>query len=360
MNFFKKNILSIFFIFTIFLGVLSYLLREDIQLSELENRFLEQKPIMTKESVMSGEYMKSFESYLIDQFPNRIKIIEFKNKFMSLIGNKEVNNIVLGKNGKLLERFKTNQALISKNIQSMNFISAKLGVPSVGMFIPTSIEFYKDEIPDYYITDNQKNVLSNIENIFKGDFYTPYSILNKNKDDYIFFNSDHHWTQYGASLMYRDFYKKDIDLKYSKVSDLFKGSYYSKTLNNSVKDDYIYSYLDLGDFSIEYDGENSDSLYDKSKLKGKNKYQYFMHGDPATASIKGNGEGNVLIFKDSFSHCYIPFIANEYKNIYVVDPRYIYVDILDELKKIDIDKVFYIYSLSTLNSVDIYKTIKRD
>ena len=39
--------------------------------SENENRYLEQRPELSAEAVVSGEYMKAAEKYISDQFPAR-------------------------------------------------------------------------------------------------------------------------------------------------------------------------------------------------------------------------------------------------------------------------------------------------
>ena len=202
-------------------------------------------------------------------------------------------------------------------------------------------------------------MLEYISDNYKSEFYTPYNALMSNKNDYIYFNTDHHWTQLGAKIMYEDYYNKKIEMDYKKVSDDFLGTYYSKVLINKNKADEIYSYEDLKNYDIKYDELSSNSLYDESKLEGKNKYQYFMNGDPAISLIKGEGRGEVLIFKDSFAHCYIPFLAKEYEKIHVIDPRYCNLDITKYIKENNnIEKIYYIYSLTTLNSNNVFGKYK--
>ncbi len=43
----------------------------DREFSENENRYLEQRPELSAEAVVSGEYMKAAEKYISDQFPAR-------------------------------------------------------------------------------------------------------------------------------------------------------------------------------------------------------------------------------------------------------------------------------------------------
>ena len=355
----KKYIFVGTFIFILFGFTFLSVIQKDNTISEIENKILSQAPKLTLESIKNGSYMKDFDEYVVDQFPGRMEIISLKNKLMSFLGYSEFKNIYIGKTGRMLEKFTINLDTVNNNLEVMNKMNDYFGIESIGMFIPNSIAIYKEELPSYAITDSQESLLNYISNNYKGKFYTPYDVLVDNKDNYIYFNTDHHWTQLGAKIMYEDYYNKKIKMKYEKVSDNFLGTYYSKSLINKNKADKIYSYTDLKNYEIKYDGLNSNSLYDESKLKGKNKYQYFMNGDPAMSLITGEGEGEVLIFKDSFAHCYIPFLAKEYSKIHVVDPRYSNINIVDYVKENDnIEKIYYIYSLTTLNSSNIFNKYK--
>lgn len=354
----KKYIYSGLFIGVISSGLIISVLEEDKNYSEIENKILSKLPEFNIDSVKDGSYMDKLDTYVVDQFPLRVEAISLKNNLMKLIGNKEFRNIYVTEN-RMLEKFTFNKEVIDKNIDNMNKISKTLGIDSVGMFIPNSIAVYNDELPSYLLTDSQEDALDYIKTISENEFYTPYSVLKSNKDKYIYFRTDHHWTQLGAKLMYEDYYNKKINLDYEKRSGDFLGTYYSKTLlNNKFKDD-IYSYGDIGKYNIEYDGFSSDSLYDESKLEGKNKYQYFLNGDPAMALIEGRGEGEVVVFKDSFAHAYIPFLTQEYSKIHVIDSRYTNLNVLDYIRSNEnISKIYYIYSLSTINNDDLFMKYK--
>ena len=106
--------------------------------------------------------------------------------------------------------------------------------------------------------------------------------------------------------------------------------------------------------------ETFNTLYDESKLNGKNKYQYFLHGDPGFSVIEGNSSkpNEILIFKDSYAHSFIPFLTNDYSRIHVVDPRYYSLDIDDYLNNNkNIKEVLFINNLQTFNSEEIYNIL---
>lgn len=358
MKFNKSYIYSTIFMSILFSGTITSIVQEDNKFSEIENKVLAKMPKITVDSIKDGSYMKKFDDYVVDQFPYRVPIISLKNKVMNFIGYDDFKDIYITKDNRMLEKFIFNKEIIDTNLENMNKISSCVGIESVGMFIPNSIAIYEDELPSYAITDSQSEALEYINKNYKQEFYTPYKVLLENKDKYIYFNTDHHWTQFGAKLMYEDYYKKTLDIELTEKSDEFLGTYYSKTLLKEDSKDTIYSYDDLKDYKIEYDDTSSDSLYDESKLKGKNKYQYFLNGDPSMAVIEGKGEGEVLIFKDSFAHCYIPFLTQEYSKIHVIDSRYCNLNVIDYINSNDISKIYYIYSLSTLNTNNLFAKYK--
>ncbi len=369
MNNILKYITIIFFISFIFIVPIITLITPDKKISEIENKVLTSFPELSFESIKSKRFMKNFDTYSSDQFPLRTDFIEIKNLYSYFIGNREFRDIYIGKDNRLMEKFVFNKDIIDKNISQAinlsNFLNNNYNIKSKLAIIPTSISFYKDSLPNYAVSDNQLDALKFINNKLNStslSFYTPYNALNKNKDKYIYFYTDHHWTQLGAKLAYEDMYNTKVSSNsYNKVSDNFYGTYYSKAILPQIKSDSIYAYKEYNKFNINIDFySNFDTLYDNSKLNSKNKYQYFLHGDPAIALIEGNKNSNkeILIFKDSYAHSFIPFLTNNYNKIHIIDPRYYNVDLNDYLKENNnISEVLFINNIQTFNNEVLYKKI---
>ena len=89
-------------------------------------------------------------------------------------------------------------------------------------------------------------------------------------------------------------------------------------------DDVIVDYVD--------EGRKTTSLYDSSKLDTRDKYGVFLGGNTSVIDIKtvSTSQKRLLIVKDSFADCFIPFLAPYYREIVVVDPRY-YSGTMDEI-----------------------------
>ena len=108
------------------------------------------------------------------------------------------------------------------------------------------------------------------------------------------------------------------------VSDDFLGTTYAKVHQASRKDT-IKAYEPEAKLDILYNMGETDltTLFDPSFLEKEDKYSYFTGGNQAIIQISG-GEKNgktLLVIKDSFANCMIPFLAEDYENLIVVDLR---------------------------------------
>ena len=230
----NKNLLKFitiaFFLVFIFSVPIITLFTEDKKISEIENKILTQLPRISFENISSKRFMKNLDNYTSDQFPFRTNFIKLKNTYNYIIGQREFRDVYVGKDNRLMEEYKFNKESVDKNISNIlkfsSYMYESKNIKSKLMVVPTSIAFYKNDLPEFSITNNQKDSLNYINNsILDYDFlsfYTPYNVLNKNKDKYIYYNTDHHWTQLGAYISYLDMFNYKYDDKilfnnYNKV-----------------------------------------------------------------------------------------------------------------------------------------------
>ena len=55
----------------------------------------------------------------------------------------------------------------------------------------------------------------------------------------------------------------------------------------------------------------------------------------------------LLVLKDSYANCFLPFLAPYYREIVVVDPRYYYDDLAMLVETEEITDVLYLYNANT-------------
>lgn len=183
-----------------------------------------------------------------------------------------------------------------------------------------------------------------------------FSSLMRHKTEYIYFRTDHHWTQLGAYYAYAEFCK-DRGLVAKSLESFTKAEY---------KDFYgtFYFYMNRPeamkgnpDTVIAYTGEVNDMRFldasgkeysgnlinDAENMLPGNKYNCFMLGDHPYAEIHNeNGEKNLIVIKDSYGNAIIPFLAQNYKNIYVIDYRYYDKKLPELIEEKEINEILFV------------------
>ena len=105
----------------------------------------------------------------------------------------------------------------------------------------------------------------------------------------------------------------------------FHGTLYSKVLLNTLGTDTILApaYSRRAECTVEIDGETYDSIYFDQKLVEKDKYAVYFGGNYDRVDITCmEGDGAVLIIKDSFANSFVPFLTGDYETITMLDLRY--------------------------------------
>jgi hypothetical protein len=191
--------------------------------------------------------------------------------------------------------------------------------------------------------------------------------MSLNASDYIYYRTDHHWTTYGAYLAYAaasgqmGYAAPDISsYNVEHASSEFKGTFYSKALYNNIPDDTIDFYFNAEDeaaVTVEITsafGEEPavyDSMYFRDYLNVKDKYSSFLGTNTPIVKIKSDNDGGkLLIIKDSYAHCYAPFLTENYSEITLLDMRYIQISYKSVIDMSDYDQVLFLYNVSSFAS----------
>lgn len=98
--------------------------------------------------------------------------------------------------------------------------------------------------------------------------------------------------------------------------------------------------------------KKSASFYSTKQLDGRDKYAMFFDGNHPKVIISTPVEENrtLLVLKDSYANCFVPFLAQHYRTIVMVDPRYYYGDLEELLQVENIQEVLYLYNANTFFS----------
>lgn len=333
--------------------------------SENENRYLEKFPEFSFSSFQDGSYRKNWETYLSDHFPFRNFFMNIKNRTDLALGKEKIGDIYYGSDGYLIQEYQSPKNT-DRIIKVLNQFYADMNYANMSlMLVPTSITINSDKLPKYAPTYSQSDTIKTIYDQIKFDTVDVEETLRKGNQDYqMFYRLDHHWTSYGAYYAYLEFCKaNDIvplditEFHIEEVSNDFKGTLYSKVIDDKLKPDKIHTFsTNHSNYEVNYvmSKKVTDSLYESSYLKKKDKYSYFLDNNHPLIVITNKDVHNgkeLLVLKDSYANSMIPFLINHYEKIHVIDPRFYKLSIKEYMQENNrIKDVFILYNMNTIDN----------
>ena len=233
-------------------------------------------------------------------------------------------------------------ALVERYAGAVTDIANALGsgVRTFSMPVPNAAAFYA---PSEYRSgiSSQTHMLELVRDSL-GDnviFVDSYTKLLEHTEDYIYFRTDHHWTQLGAYYAYQAF----CETAGFTVPGL--GGFEKGTLENFVGSMYTYIsdypqsqvLLDDPDTLVYYRPkvECTTTYYSDTTLSDpvpigaisgvgdtSNKYLTFLGGDHPITIIDSGKEGKVcILIKESYGNAFAPWLINNYAKVICIDPR---------------------------------------
>lgn len=404
-------------VFTLVLGIggLASLSMKKQAVSEIENRQLTPFPAYSDSALWSGNYFRQVDQYYADNFPLRNRWINvsgsFRNKFGFESGDikiyepandAEANEITdttkntvssgplpddgaVGEVKKRLFVFKNRAFEMFGGSTAMgksyaNVINSynRLGIPDLQVYnliIPVALEF---ELTEKYKKLQKPNrpAIESIYNELDSTIKKVWAIdeIRKHREEYIYFNTDHHWTSLGAYYAYRAFCETagltpvSLDTVRYKVKSTFLGSLYRLTRDPKLKEnpDSVKYYLFRDSVRFYIGSSNSLTYWGKSKMygegaNGSNSYSVFLQGDLPIVKMEtqhSNGR-KIVIVKESYGNAFAPFLVNNYEKIIVVDQRYYTGDFVAMLKKEGINELLFINNIFAAHTPFHIEKIKR-
>ncbi len=216
------------------------------------------------------------------------------------------------------------------------------GVRTISLVTPNGGEFYSPQSMHTGI-HSQKAMIEHCYASMDAGIVTvdAYSGLREHADEYIYFRTDHHWTQLGAYYAYQKFCEAAgfeavaLDRFQTGVYENFVGSMYtftkgypqSETLYNNP--DTLTYYLPIYETHAKYYADASlqngvavSVVYTQLPESTTNKYLCYIGGDTPVCVIESAAEGGTcIVLKESYGNAFVPFLTSHYSKIIVIDPR---------------------------------------
>ena len=247
--------LTVFFV--ILFIPMSYISSDEI--SKTENRTLAKMPLFTQpDGRINYAYGKEYEEYFNDRFALRDFLVNFDLNIKiinAIIQNtkafyiKENNWFGLKSNCKPLFESKKELDNIVDYFDEINKFCMENNIKFYALLVPNKEMIYNKEIQPFIkkssIEKNNKDI-EYIKNHSKANIIYPYNELKNeaNKGNYVFFKSEHHWTQYGAYIGYLTL-MREIKKDYPNINLISLKNDYKEYTNKKVSADF-YREFEIG------------------------------------------------------------------------------------------------------------------
>ena len=341
------------------------LMVSDKEMSEEENRMLAGMPRLSWSSLVSGDFMTKYETYLADQFAGRNFWRSIKVGLSGLGGSRQEEDILIGKDDYLMEEIVSpDQETLMENLEAIRqFANQSRDVQMYMLLVPNAANIMRDRLPAFATVSDQSRMFAQVKRELgeEVEWLDAAEALKKHAGEKIYYKTDHHWTSLGAFYTFSQVaeqmkIKTDVSSGFVSypISTTFNGMLAAKSgCRMDVREDiYMYVPRDTdNDVVVSYVDEQrkTTSLYDSSKLKTRDQYAVFLGENTSVVDIKTVAESTrrLLLIKDSYANSFVPFLTPYFREIVLVDPRYYSGTIEDIMETYRISDVLFLYSGNT-------------
>ena len=324
--------------------------------SEQENRVLAQPPRFRVSDLASGAFTQGVEDCITDQFPLRDSWISLKSRTERALGKTENNNVFFCREDTLITRFpQPEESAAASAVRAVNALAEGTKARVFLALIPSSAAVWSDRLPAHANTADQEALIRRIYGEAACPAADVLSALTEHRDEEIYYRTDHHWTTLGAYYGYAASARAmgltpapKESFQPATVTEAFYGTVYSSSGVRWVKPDSISRWVEPEGVTVyRDDGEEPSPVYAEEKLAVKDKYAYFFGGNTPRMVIEtGQTGGRLLVLRDSYSDCELPFFFSHYSEIHVLDLRYYRQSVSAYALEGGFDAILVTYSLA--------------
>ncbi|MBQ6601708.1 MAG: hypothetical protein IIX36_08690 [Clostridia bacterium] len=356
----KNFLITLIFVLVIGGFTVAHFALPDGDLSSWERRKLQQMPEITVSSLFDGSFMRSFETYLTDQFPLRDSFRTLKARFhFDVLGQRDNNDIYIvdGSASKLDRKI---------SHTSVNKFKNKIVSLYDTYLKDTDCKVYFSVIPDKnaYLTEGTLYPHFDYEELMSlaadglPEAFTTLDIA-PHLSASSYYNTDSHWKQEEivplANYIRKKLGVKPLETLVKKDLGEFYGVYYGQSALPLEADRLFYLSNDEIDGatvkSIEKEGETK--VYDMSKADALDRYDIFLSGAVSILEItnpKGEKGKELILFRDSFTSSLAPLLVPGYSKVTLIDIRYIPSKNVGNYVTFDNQDVIFIYGSGIVNN----------
>ncbi len=359
-----KLLICLLFFGFLFAMMAAFLLLPHGDYSENEKRYLADAPVFNWQSLSSGEFSEDAESYVADHLPLRDFFVGLAANYDRLSGRQVTKDIYVGDSGRLYEApVEWNESAARRNMSVINDFALTVGqrvdimiVPSAGYVLNYDISGLADPYRD-------GDIIASIYAMAEGGV-TPVNILGlftSYPDPYaLYYGTDHHWTSLGAYNAYSSY--MDAAGRSALPRECYSVTavegFYGTTYSRSALWQYHSETIELWDSGQNItvtaaDDTTHEGVFYSERLEETDKYTVYLDGNQPIVRIHNadaEGEGSILVIRDSYANCLGGFLAGSYENVVLVDLRYYKQPISQLCEEEHFDDILIVYSVGNFMS----------
>lgn len=395
--------------------------------SEVEKRKLAEFPKPTLSSFLNGEYFYDLSLWYSDTYPMRDGLIAADQKIESLygitpstmmVGNRKISDDIPdideaqadsgNEQPQEVEQIsapdsRAMESEIQKQIQQNLYVKDGAAY-SLYYYDQTAADIYtsalskaagelegKTNVYSILVPNNSGAMLSDRELEALGgadqeqaiDYYYNLSegvktvdtikTLREHNDEYLYFRTDHHWTQLAAYYVYQNFCEEK-GIQPNNLSDFqkmtfspFLGTFYQELQNEDMaaNPDFVDAYIPMATNDMTYwetDGSqvNWHVIQDVTGWNKNSLYSCFIGGDKPLVQINNpnlSDGSSCVVVKESYGNSFVPFLVDHYQTVYVIDFRYTKNNVMDFVQEHNVQDLIIINNISIIASENVAATI---
>lgn len=329
--------------------MLLYLLTPKNNFSINEKRYLEEFPTLSWSDVSTGKWGDNLEKYMADHIPARDFWVGL-NAYSDLFTGRQITKDIWRVNGQLVEApCDENDQSVFMKVQTINSFAETVNrqvdfavIPSAGWATGS------DQYPD-------KTMITSIYSLVSSNIHTLDLVTVFQNHPELYYSTDHHWNSAGAYAAYVS-YLNTIDkspvakenFEIESVPD-FHGSTYSRSALWLTASESI-ELWNTGSQIAVTNGESDEvhqGVFYRSRLEEADKYTVFLDGNHSIVRTHNpNGNGKILVIRDSFGNSLGCFLAESYEEVVLVDLRYYKRPVSELVTSENYDQILVCYSLN--------------
>lgn len=339
-----------------------------------ENRCLAAVPEPDKDGLYDGSTSVQLGSYVTDHFACRNSWLAAGSLIQTQLSESIVNGVYVT-DERLIDTRNSGESIVPAADVFNSFAEDNDGMVYI-VAVPTSAGVYGDVLPHHIVRRSESQQISEFYDALNSDIrrIDAYNILKMLKDNYIYYRSDTKWTVYGAYCVYKTVIQKlgMLPTAYDKftiehVTNSFRGDLYNRTLSEKPKADImdIYDNRDgtevVSCTVIHSDGSTGEGVvYDRSRLGTGDMYSMYLGESVPVMNIRttNNSNNKLLVVKDSFGDCFVPFLLQHYSEITVVSPEDLEGKLSDYVNVGDYPQTLFLFGTDSLENREMLSRIK--